>query len=691
MSFITDYPGWFVLLCALLGAIYAFVLYFRTGKEEVSPWIRNVMMIFRFLSVFIIAFLLLSPLIRKKSEVIDKPLIILAQDNSRSIALSRDSSYYRNQYAADLKKLDEALSSGYEVARLSFGSRVTRGISTSFTENQTDMSELMKEVNNRYSNRNIGAMIIAGDGIYNHGASPFYHTSGTRYPIYTIALGDTTVYRDIILRKINHNRSAYKGDKFPVEVLIDGNRVQGEKTTVEILEDERVVASRPVSFPSERSFQKIMFLTDSKETGVKKYTVVIREVNEELSVYNNRQDFYIEITDTRQKIVFLYGAPHPDIAAMRSALESSARFEFEDYPISEFNQPLEQYDLAVLYQIPFQNQYISIQKFMESDISLLFVLGSQTNVDAFNALKTGLTIVSQKISFTETLPSWNKDFALFTLGKEVTDIVKNFPPLISPFGLYQHSPAAEVAFFQRFGNVTSATPQMIFIQSPGKKTGIIAGENIWKWRLSDYLQTGNHLAFDELMLKTAQFLSVRGDKSFFRVRVSNRFMENEEVVLEAEVFNETYELINDPDVNVTITDDAGKQYPFVMSRSGRGYYLNAGTLAPGTYRYSASVKVGKNNWRKEGSFVVAPLNLEAVSTIADHNLMFRLAKENGGEMVFPSGMKELPEMIRQREDIRPVSYIQKRYTDLTGNLAVFMLILGLLTAEWFLRKRSGNY
>jgi len=109
------------------------------------------------------------------------------------------------------------------------------------------------------------------------------------------------------------------------------------------------------------------------------------------------------------------------------------------------------------------------------------------------------------------------------LDKDLQDILKNVPPLLSPLGAYQYSPVSESFSARKIGNVYTRIPLILFFQSQERKTGIIAGENLWKWRLSDYLQKSDHKVFDDLINKVIQYLSIKGDKSFFKVKVSNRF------------------------------------------------------------------------------------------------------------------------------------------------------------------------
>jgi hypothetical protein len=171
--------------------------------------------------------------------------------------------------------------------------------------------------------------------------------------------------------------------------------------------------------------------------------------------------------------------------------------------------------------------------------------------------------------------------------------------------------------------------------------------------------------------------------------MNNRISENEPVEIEAEVFNASYELINDPDVSITITDADNKNYPFIFSKTVRAYNLNAGLFPIGEYSYKASVKVGSELYQKSGKFFVEQVNVESSHLVADHSLLFRIASSHDGEMISKDDITKLADKILAREDIRSVSLYQQRMSDLIGNPWLFILILALLSAEWVIRKREG--
>jgi hypothetical protein len=188
-----------------------------------------------------------------------------------------------------------------------------------------------------------------------------------------------------------------------------------------------------------------------------------------------------------------------------------------------------------------------------------------------------------------------------------------------------------------------------------------------------------------------QFLSVNVDKSFFRMEGESNFMENEPVNFDAEVYNQSYELINNNDVEMTITNSQGDVYPFVFGKTARAYQLNAGILPVDNYTWEARVRVGENLYTDDGAFTVSPLNIEAVNTIADHNLLYQLSEKTNGEMIYPADLEQLPEMLRNREDITTITYTDRKYSDLVNIPWVLGLIILLLSIEWFIRKRGGSY
>jgi hypothetical protein len=416
-------------------------------------------------------------------------------------------------------------------------------------------------------------------------------------------------------------------------------------------------------------------------------------VDGELSLTNNALDIFIDVLEGRQKILILANSPHPDISALKQAITSNKNYEAEDFIIDKFDKSVEGYNLVILHQLPSLAHSTDgiLKRIQAQNIPVLFILGSQSGISMFNKLKTGFSIDGTRIIYNDVLPVVNPEFTLFSLSDKVLRAVQNFPPLLSPYGNYEVSPSVNVLLEQMIGIVETNYPLVLFNQTPYKKIGIINGEGVWKWRMYDFKKNGNHNAFNEIVNKIVQYLSVKVDKSLFRVYGKNNFKENGDIEFDAEVYNESYELVNESDVTLVITDNEGNRYPYTFNRTVRAYHLNAGSLPVGNYKYTARVNTNGKILTANGEFVISALNVETTNTIANHNLLYNLAVKRGGEMLFPSQIDELVSKIESRDDIKTIVYTQLRYIEILNLPWLLALIIGLLSIEWFMRKRAGGY
>ena len=145
--------------------------------------------------------------------------------------------------------------------------------------------------------------------------------------------------------------------------------------------------------------------------------------------------------------------------------------------------------------------------------------------------------------------------------------------------------------------------------------------------------------------------------------------------MDAEVFNDNYELVNAPDVSVDIVDRSGKHFPFVFSKSDRAYDLNAGYLAPGNYGYAASTSLGDKKYTATGSFSVAEIRAEQSETVADHGMLGALAAAHSGQLYYPSTIDRLIGSLLEDESSKTVSFSQVKLQDLVDTKLVFFLLL----------------
>lgn len=69
--------------------------------------------------------------------------------------------------------------------------------------------------------------------------------------------------------------------------------------------------------------------------------------------------------------------------------------------------------------------------------------------------------------------------------------------------------------------------------------------------------------------------------------------------MDAEVYNNSYELINSTEVTLNIKNDKGKNYDYTFSKSNNGYKLGGISFPPGEYSYQAKTNVNNNLYYKK--------------------------------------------------------------------------------------------
>jgi len=639
----------------------------------------------------------MSPMYNMETSQIDLPEIIIAHDNSQSLLLNKaNNSDSLAEYKKQLEKFIAQLSEKFTVRQYTFGNKILNNANLTFTETSTNISDVFSMMENNYFNKNVGALIVASDGVYNGGQNPVYTSKNLVYPLYTIALGDTTRYRDAAITKVRTNQLAFLGNQFPVEINISANQLQGQTATIEILHNNTVVFSSQV-FVNKHDFgtQLIAYIKADK-TGVQKYRINIKPLNGEITLINNTKDIVIDVIDSKQKILILANAPHPDIAAIRNALIQNENFEIDVFMADNFTKMVTDYNVVILCQLPSLTRQITpiISSLLNNNIPTLYVGGMQLAVPLFNNIGTGINIGQFTGMFSEVQAQYNQAFNLFEVAAETQSFFNTVPPLQVPYADYKISGNVNVLFTQKIKGI-STSKSLITIQNDNAgikaRTAFIAGEGIWKWRIENYKQEGNFVFFDALVSKLIQFLALKIVKEPFVVQTKKIFSENEAIYFDAQVYNKAYELVTEADVNLLITDSVKRQYAYVFNKGSQSYYLRAGIFPAGDYMYEARTTSGDVTLTKSGKFTVSQLNLETENLIANHQLLNQIAIQNNGKMYYESELDKLAEAILQNNTISPVMYTTNKLIDFVSFKWLFFIILLLLATEWILRKYWGTY
>jgi hypothetical protein len=691
VNIVSSYPLWYFGFCVLLGGLLAFLLY-RNDKKltEFSKLTKGVLFGLRFLCVTALAVMLLSPLIKYFSKTVEKPIIVIAQDNSASMLMASDSTFVRQQLQEQIAAVQQKLGANFKIDNYVFDEAIGNETKPNFSGRITDFDVLFEDLEQKYVNRNVGALLLVTDGIYNQGNSPVYSIQNLEFPVFTVGVGDTNRYVDIKLKNLRNNKLAFLGNEFPVQVDIKTQKVTVNSVKLTVLRNGKTITTKTLIGLKANDVSTQYLTLKANAVGKQQYTIVVQSIEGERNTSNNSLNFYIDVLDGRQKVLLLGMAPHPDLGALKSAIAANENYELTTSIYSDFKKSFKEYDLVMLHQssnsklVPIDQ---NLKKLLGTSIPVLLFGGGWKNVELLQGISgksSGRRIVN------EVQAEINEGFSLFTIDDDLRKLTE-FPPVTTEASQTVKPNGNNTLLTQKIGNVKTAYPLLTFFEKQNRKIGRFSGEGLWKWRIANYQEFGNHQVFNRFVSKITQYMAVKSDRSFFRVSSVDEIYENEALNFSAQLFNPSYELVNDPEVSLEVKNEEGKVFNFAMNRLGETYQLNIPSLLPGNYNYVASATYQGKLVTEKGIFRIKELQLEASNTEADHQLLFQLAKRTNGEMVDASNVLSIVEKINAREDISSVSYMNEEVEDIINLKWIFFVLLALLSIEWFIRKRGGAY
>lgn len=684
-----------ILLPFAFASVMAYGLYFF--KPGLPPKIRYPLASLRWMTVFFIGLLLLDPSIKKVKQIQDKPEILFFQDNSQSILLGSQKNLLKEGYSNKVKSLIINLSKKYRVHSYSFGSKLSDSLKFNFQENQTDFSSALNLIQDQYQGRNIGSIIIASDGIFNRGEDLSKEILKTNVPIYTIALGDTSAQKDLAVNKVDYNEVVFMGDQFPIKVSLSARNCLGKSVNVMLKQFGKIIQKKEVKVTSLDAHLFVSMEASAHIAGPQLFQIEIEGIPGEITYGNNHKSFLINALKSKQEILLLSAVSNPDISAWRQALEKAKNFSvrvhtYKDQDIGD----IKNYTCVIWYQMPFL-EFSHLGPEIQKQINLLpsiKIIGKQTLPVNIENLKENL-IFSPLNSFQNiNIDDFNSNFRGFTINDSLKKIIPNFPPLEGNFQVNLKTSSDNIIAYSVVPNSKILTKQPILFlnEFENKKSIWFLGEGIWKWRASEFEQTGKSNLVDYFLQHLVSLISLQTDPSKFRVILPKSIWNpNEPISLEAELYNSSYELINISPVTLEIKNEKGMVFHFSFSREKNKYQLNLGQLPIGLYHYSAIAKNSIPLEIRNGVFQVEANSQELENTIANYSLLRNISKNTNGQMVMPNQINDLDKLIIENPQIKSRLHETKSIEFWIEIPVILTLIIFLLALEWGIRKWNGSY
>jgi hypothetical protein len=643
----------------------------------------------RFLVVFIMGVLLLNVFFFNQEKQPQKPVLAVVVDASESMIKNADSATLAESMNAKLQQFRSELEESYQIDFLGFHQEVFEQPSLKFDGKRTDLGQVFRYLNDKYYMLPLEAAVVFTDGQNNQGINPLYQMEAGALKVYPVMIGDTLNPSDAFVDQVFYNKVVKQKADFYVDVVLQVQLLEGENIRVLLKKQNRVVAEKEVQIASGNESKEIRFELNEQSSGLKRYIVEIVTNTPEKNLENNSADFYIQVVESGQKVLIVGNNPHPDLGAIASALKTIDGIEVDVKTLNDFPFQIKEEQLIILHGLPSIDERSKVL-FSQQEIqnkALWYIGATSTDLN-----HSDFPFIVEKMSGYEYAePSPVAGFNDFLLpGNWVSDF-SDYPPLYTTFAQLTAKFPMSSFFTQRIRGYESGEMLWGFWEDKGMTKSFLAGEGIWKWKLHNYQTDGNHIQFNDLIKRVSKYLLTGTYNDRFNLQFQRSYNETDRVILEAQVLNKAFENITTADVSLSLKDEQQNEYPYQFSPLNDRYSLDLGYLKSGIYSFEAQAKTADTNLFESGTFVVESWNMEAYRTGANRELLQQMASLSNGKAYHFSETNQLISDLKQNTGAAlRYTYIQK-IINLIDIKWLLLLLVSLLTTEWFLRKYFGGY
>lgn len=692
---IVDVPAWKLVFAVLFTLGLTLVRYWSEKKWALGSIRLGVLAV--------LSFLLLEPLLRSITSELEPSTIVLAYDASQSQWIGADSS----ERKAALRDWAEEGSDIFEneefnVEVLDFSKQLEERGDWECDGNRTDLAAALEGIRNKYTHRNVGAVVITTDGLSNRGRDPEFGTQLLDVPHFFIGTGDTTKVQDIEITQLLCNQVSYLNNEFPIEVRFRSNGFKGQKINLKIYLGSEVVGGDIVDVIDERGFYTSRFSIKAASSGMKRIKASLAPLAGEGRTENNYSSAYIEVLESKRNITIVAHSPHPDVQAIKTSLKANLHQEVQVIFSSELSSKsgIDDCDVIVLHNIPNLNSPTpkAVTVALNSDIPTLFIGGPSMDWNHVPLQRSGV-VVELGTEIQEVRGSINPGFSLFEIPQGLDKELEYLPPLTKSLGKTRPSNSLNTIIYQRLDALETVWPLVAFSKDAvGIRSGVLIGEGIWRWRMESAIHNGNSNMIDELINNSIQYLDSRDDVRRFRIVAPKRLEEDERVRISAQVYDAALNSTTEADISLVITNDLGEEFDYDFSIENGGYKLDCGRLSPGEYNWRAATLVDGKIEKLSGGLVVSEVKAELISESADHDLLKRLGSKTGGQFlgVISTDYEEslglgFAKRVTSQINRKDILHEFTEKLELINIKFIIWLVLGGLTLEWVVRRRQGGY
>lgn len=665
-----------LIFSVVIAAGFAYYHYIYKAKNKSK--LNFFLAFLRFLALFSILLLLINPTITRNTLEIQKTPLVVVMDNSSSIPFLNSDKIAKEVYQNLVSNPD--LQEKFNIQSYQFDTEFQLSKNFNFKGSQTNIDVVAQGLNSTFKNR-IFPTVLLTDGNQTTG-NDYEYSFNTSNKIYPMVLGDTTKVFDLKINQINVNQYAFYKNKFPVEVFIEYSGTESINANFIISNEKSTLAKQTISLSPDKKTAILQLVLPAQNMGLQVFKAKISSSKKEKNPFNNSKKFALEVIDQKTNIALISAINHPDIGALKRAIESNVQRKITILKPNTISE-LKNYNVVVFYQ-PNATFKTVFEVSKSLGLNAFIITGTATDFSFLNQQQTNLQfkMVNQTEDYFSGFNSQFNLFAIDNIGFE------SFPPLQNSFGSITSKGNVSILLYSKIRSIDTQSPLLVVSENQGKRSAFLLGENSWKWRAQSFIDHQSFDNYDVFIDKIIQFLASPTSKKSLVVEHESVYNSGDKIIISAQYFNKNYEFDDSARLNMAIVNTENKAViNYDLLKRNNSYQVNLDGLPAGKYNFTVTELNSKEKYSNH--FEILDFTIEKQFVNPDFQKLKQLASLTQGKVYFPNQSADLIQQLLKNEDYKSIQKNVITQNKLIDWYWLLLFIAFLLSVEWFIRKYNG--
>ena len=548
----------------------------------------------------------------------------------------------------------------------------------------------------------IAGAVLFTDGQVNMGSGILAEEMQKKIPIHIVGVGDANPMVDLEVYSVDAPPLVIKGDEADLNVNILSHGQINERCNVTLYQGNKLIGSKVISLSGEGSQEKVRFRLKPSKTGEANYRVQVNALAEEINIKNNKQTVKIQVLKDEYKIAILTGAPNFNTPVLKRIISKNSEYALDHYVYRQngFQPPLKQfwdkqYDLILFDNHPVpENQkkwknYLKVfaKKLISHQSNFGIIFGPDMDQIAMKDFLSLLDLNIIKPTLEKGRPvGWNLTenwFKLFPFHaiSGMNEAHNMFPPLFP--GLEIDS--IETNVLANFISSNVEVPLLLTGQKNSLRFFVLTSPDMYDLFFRTQGTPLSGLLDDMLDPIIGWLLNTGGDHEIYFRTNKNSYQQGERVELTGKPLY-MKQFVGEGGVNLFLNGNIVSTKPIIYDPITGLFRSQFWASQSGTINYEIEFdQSGKSYIMGRGSFQVQESQVELNQVYLNEKPLQRLAEVSNGMYKNWDRRNDIISLMLPVSKKQSLAY----KFDLNENILFFIIILGLLTSEWIIRRKIG--